>query len=199
RALDEQITPGTGDDGTAGERLASLEADQLRKGDVDAVLPGDVLRDPGPTTQTDGPTGGVVGGTHSSGRARAGNDDDLSAVQRREHGRERMPGVFADQDGGPTPARVEGLHRAARLDKPLLVEDTVGGEKYLAVDVADAGFGPSQGGVEPGVEEPILMHLVETECHIDRCALGILVLTGQIVEQPVGRDRQVAYAAFEEI
>ncbi len=93
--------------------------------------------------------------TDAARRAGAGHQDELSAVQRREHRRERVPGVLADEDRRPTPAGVERLHAPPRLDEALLVEHAVGRQEDLAMHVPDPGLGAAQRGVEPGVVESV--------------------------------------------
>ena len=44
RCLRQQVAAGAGQNRASGECLATLEANQLGKGNVDPVLPGDVLR-----------------------------------------------------------------------------------------------------------------------------------------------------------
>ena len=89
-----------------------------------------------------------------------------------------MPGVLADEDRRPAPAGVERLHAPARLDEPLLVEDAVRGQEDLAVDVPDAGIWAAQRGVQPGVEQPVLVHLVEAEGDVERRGFRVAVLAG---------------------
>ena len=147
RPLRQQVAPRAGQDRAAGKRLAALEPHQLRQRDVDAVLAGDVLDQPAPAGQARRASRGVVAGDHAAGGAGAGDDDELGAVERREHRGERVPGILADEDRRPAPAGVERLHAPARLDEALLVEDAVGGEEDLPVDVADPGVGPAERGV----------------------------------------------------
>jgi hypothetical protein len=110
-----------------------------------------------------------------------------------------VPGVFADQDGGPAPPRVERLHTPSSLDEPLLVEHAVGRQKDLAVDVAHPGVRAAERRVEGRVVEAVLVHLVEAEGDVHRRRLGIAVLAGQVVEQLVGADGEITHAAFEEV
>ena len=80
------------------------------------------------------------------------------------------------------PHRVSNACTApARLDEPLLVEHAVGRQEDLAVDVPDAGVGAAERGVEAGVEEPVLVHLVEAEGDVERRGLGVAVLAGEVV------------------
>ena len=53
-----------------------------------------------------------------------------------------MPGIFADEDRRPAPTGIERLHAPAGLDEPFLIEDAVGREKDLSMDVTDSGVGP---------------------------------------------------------
>ena len=200
RPLDRQLSPGRGDDGAAGKRLSPLESHQLRQGDVDAVLARDVLDDAAPAAQAGRPAGPAFLARHGAARrARARHDDELGAVERREHRREGMPGVLADQDRGPAPRGIERLDATARLDEPLLVEDPVGRQEHLAVDVPDPGVTAAQAGVDRGIVEPVLVDLVEAEGDIERRGLGVAVLAGEIVEELIGGDRQIADAALEEV
>ena len=50
-----------------------------------------------------------------------------------------------------------------------------------------------------GVVEPVLVHLVEAEGDVERRGLGVPVLAGEVVEQALGRDGQLAHAALEEV
>ena len=125
----EDVAARTGDERPAGKGLAALEADQLGQRDEDAVLLGDVLHHAAPSARG-WPAGRRCrpSADHAAGRARARDDDELGAIQRREHRRERVPGVLADEDRGPAPAGVERLDAPAGLDEALLVEHAVGRE-----------------------------------------------------------------------
>ena len=59
--------------------------------------------------------------------------------------------------------------------------------------------GPPSVAYSAGVEQPVLVHLVEAEGDVERRRLGVPVLAGEVVEQLVRGDGQVAHAAFEEI
>jgi hypothetical protein len=67
------------------------------------------------------------------------------------------------------------------------------------MDVPDAGVGAAEGGVQAGVEEPVLVHFVEAEGDVERRRLGVAVLTGEVVEQPVGGHGEIQDAALEEV
>ena len=110
-----------------------------------------------------------------------------------------MPGVLTDQDRRASPRRVERLHAPAGLDEPFLIEDSVGREEHLAVDVADAGVAISQSGVERGVVEPVLVQLVEAEGDVERRGLGIAVLAREILEQLLRRHGEIPHATLEEV
>ena len=53
-------------------------------------------------------------GTDAARGAGAGHDDELGAVERREHRREGVPGVLADQDRRPAPAACRTPGRSGR-------------------------------------------------------------------------------------
>jgi hypothetical protein len=135
----------------------------------------------------------------AAGRAGTRDDDELCAVERREHRRERVPGVFADEHCRPAPAGVERLHGAAGLDEALLVEDAVGRQEDFAVDVPDAGVRAAERGVERGVVQPVLEDLVEADRDVERWSARRAVLPAEVVEQPLGGDGEVPHAAFDEI
>ena len=148
RCLHQQVPPRTGQDRSAGKRLPTLESHQLRQGHVDAVLPGDVLGQPAPAGQTHRTSRGVIAGDHPAGGAGARDDDQLGAIERRQHGSEGVPGILADEDRRPAPTGIEGLDAPAGLDEAFLVEDAVGGQKDLSMDVTDPGVWPAERGVQ---------------------------------------------------
>ena len=78
---------------------------------------------------------------------------------------------------------VERLDAPAGLDEPLLVEDAVGGQEHLAVDMADPGIGAAQPGIERRVVEPVLVDLVEAQGDVERRRLRVAVLAREIVER----------------
>ncbi len=199
RAAGDDVAPGVRNDRAAWKGLAPLEAHELREGDEDAVLPGDVLDDPSPPGQAGRPAGGVVGGHDTARRTRAGNDDELSAAERRQHRRERVPRILADQNRGTSPARVERLHAPSRFHEAFLIEDAVGRKEHLAVHVTDAGVRSAERGVQAGVVEPVPMDLVESEGNVEWRRLGVGMLAGQVVEQPFGRESEIANTALQEV
>ena len=67
------------------------------------------------------------------------------------------------------------------------------------MDVADARVGPAEAGVQGRVVEAILVQLVEAEGDVEGRSPGIAVLTEEIVEEPVGTDREVPDTPLEEI
>ena len=69
----------------------------------------------------------------------------------------------------------------------------------LAVDVADAGAGPAQRGVESGVEQPVLVHLVEADRDVERRRFRVPVLAGDVLVQLVGGDGEVPDPPLEEV
>ena len=199
RAFREDIAAWTREDRSAGKRLAALETHQLRERHEDAVLASDVLHDPLPAGKAGRPSGGVVGGDDAAGGARARNDDQLGSTERREHRRERVPGILTDQDRGSAPPGVESLDAPAGLDESLLVEHAVGGQEHLAVDVPDARVGAAKSGVETRVVETVAVDFVEAEGDVERRGLRVLVLAGEVGEEALGRDGQIADAALEEV
>jgi hypothetical protein len=110
-----------------------------------------------------------------------------------------VPGILADQDGGPSPPGIERLNASSGLYEALLVENAVGREKYLPMDVANTGVGPAECGVEAGVVEPVSVHLVKTERYVEGGGPRFLMLMAQIIKQLVGRKGEVPYSALEEI
>ena len=107
-------------------------------------------------------------GDHPAGGAGARNDDQLGAVQRRQHRGERVPGIFTDEDRRPAPSGIECLDAPPGLDETLLVEDAVGRKEDLPVDVADPGVRPAERGVQPRVVEPVSVDLVEAQRNVER-------------------------------
>jgi hypothetical protein len=110
-----------------------------------------------------------------------------------------VPGVLTDKDRSPSPTGVERLHAAAGLDKALLVEDTVGRKKDLAVNVPDPGVRAAERSIQAGVIESIPVYLVEAERNINRRRAGFFVLAAEIIEKPIGRNRKIPDSALEEI
>ncbi len=148
RPLHQQIPSGSRQDRPTGKRLATLESNQLRQGHVHAVLAGDVLCQPAPASKTHRASRGLVTGGHAPGGAGTGDDDQLSAIECRKHRSEGVPGIFADEDGRPAPPGIEGLHAPAGLDEALLIENAVGREKDLSMDMADTRVRPAERGVQ---------------------------------------------------
>jgi hypothetical protein len=110
-----------------------------------------------------------------------------------------VPRILTDEQGRPAPAGIECLHAAAGLYEAFFVEDTVGGQEDLPVDMADAGVGPTERSIQPGVVQPVSVHLVEAERQVERRGPGFLVLPAEIVKQLVGGDGKVPDPALEEI
>jgi hypothetical protein len=67
------------------------------------------------------------------------------------------------------------------------------------VDVANAGVGSAEGSVEPGVMEPVTVHLIKAERDVEGRGTGFLVLPAEIVEQLIRRDGEIPNPALEEI
>jgi hypothetical protein len=199
RSLDQQITPGARQDRSPGERLAALKSHQLCQCDINPVLPGDVLCQTSPASQTDGPTGGVIATYHPPSRTGTRNEDDLSSIESRQHRGERVPSVLTDKDRCPPPTSIERLHAAAGLDEALLVEDPVGGKKDLAVNVPNPGVWPAERSVEARVIKSIPMDFVEAERNIDRRRAGFFVLAAEVIEQPIGRNREISNTTLQEV
>jgi hypothetical protein len=197
--LNQNIASGTRENGSSREGFAALESNQLGECDIYAVFAGDILGQPGPTRQAHRPARGVIAGDHSPSGAGARNDDQLSSIQGREHRGEGVPRVLTDQHGGAAPPGIECLNAAARFDEPLLVEDTVGGQKDFPVNVADAGIGSAECGIEAGIVEPVPMHFIEAECDVEGGNAGLRMLSAQIIEQLIRRYREIAYTALEEV
>ena len=183
RPLCHHVAPRRPHDRSAGKCLPSLEPHQLREGDEDAVLARDVLDDAAPAAETRRAARATVVSWHRPPRgAGTGHDDELGAIQCREHRGERMPDVLADQDRRPAPGRVERLDAPAGLDETLLVEDTVGRQEHLPVDMANPGIGAAQPGIDRRVVEAVLVDLVEAQGDVERRRLRVAVLSCQIVE-----------------
>ena len=71
-----------------------------------------------------------------SARGRRGrHEDDLRAVERGDRPAEAVPGIFAHEDRGASPRRVERADVATALDEALLVEQPVRRQEHLAMDV----------------------------------------------------------------
>jgi protein tyrosine phosphatase (PTP) superfamily phosphohydrolase (DUF442 family) len=110
-----------------------------------------------------------------------------------------MPGIFTDEDCGPTPGRIERLDTTPGLHEPFLIEDPVGRKKDLSVNVADSGIGPTECGIETGVIQPVSMYLVEAKADVDRGATGLFMLPTQIVEQLGRGNGQISHPTLEEV
>jgi hypothetical protein len=116
-----------------------------------------------------------------------------------------VPGVLADENAGPPPGEVEGADLVAALDEALLVEQPVGGEKVLAMDVADRC--PPLGAerdVHRAVVQRALEQLVEADDDVERppvasVASGRQVGGVQVAGERAGGDGEVAHAPFEEV
>src|SRR5207249_8856394 len=124
------------DERAARESLPSLEPDEARVDDEHAVLLGDVAHDPLPPHHARRerlPLSLRLAG--AAGGRGAGEDEELSAVERGDRRRERVPGVLANEYGGAPEARVEGAHLVSPLHEALFVEHAVGREEHLAVHV----------------------------------------------------------------
>jgi protein tyrosine phosphatase (PTP) superfamily phosphohydrolase (DUF442 family) len=198
-SLGKEVAPRPGENGPSREGLPALESYELREGDIDPVLAGYVLGQSSPACQTDGATRGVVAGNDTAGWARAWDDDHLSAVECSQHGRERMPGVLADENGRPAPSGIEGLHATPGFDKSLLVEHAIGWQEDFPVDVADAGIGTAQRSVEAGIVESVPVDLIKPERDVHRVDSGFFMLAAEVIEELIGRDGQVPHTALEEV
>ena len=67
------------------------------------------------------------------------------------------------------------------------------------MDVPDAGLRSAERGVQAGIEQPVLVDFVEAEGDVERRSLRVAVLAGQVVEELVGAQGQVAHAALEKV
>ena len=188
-----------GDDAIRPETPSPLEAHQLREGDVHAVLAGDVLHDPlhrarlagrparrrSVTTPRAGLALGMMMSCAPPSAASMGVNECHASSQISIAARPQR--------------RIERLHAAARLDEPLLVEDAVGRQEHLPVDVPDAGVGAAERGVQ--------RRSCTAGSGAPRRIRGRRRAAGpwrpgadrQVVEQPFGGDRQIAHAALEEV
>jgi hypothetical protein len=112
-----------------------------------------------------------------------------------------VPRVFADEHRGPAPRRVEGAHVAATLDEALLVEQPVGRQKDLAMNVRDARLTRAQRHVHRAVVQLVVPDLVKPAGHVERARIGNggAKRRVQLRGEGAGGDGIVAYRAFEEV
>ena len=84
------------------------------------------------------PQADLVRGGQVAARRRRHVDEDLRAVEREQLRHGQVPEVLADADAEPdAEARRNGPEHVARPEEPALVEQPVGRQEQLAVDVAD--------------------------------------------------------------
>src|SRR5687768_2731565 len=193
-----EVAAGAGNDGSARERFPTLEAYELCDGDEYAVLPGDILRDALPPGETRGSIGILIR-VDSPGGTRAGDDEQLRAVERGEHRHHRVPSIFTDENRRPAPPRVERLDRATALDEALFVEYPVRRQENLPMHVTDPGVGAAERGVERRIVEPVLEQLVEAETDFEGRGGRFAMLRAQILEELTGRHCRLAHAALEKV
>jgi hypothetical protein len=110
-----------------------------------------------------------------------------------------VPSVFADENGRASPSGIECLDTATRFDESLLIEYSVGREEDFAMDMTNTGISPAEGCIEAGVVEAVPVDLVKTQGHVNRIAPSLLVLPAEILEQLIGGDSQIPYAALNEV
>ena len=98
------------------------------------------------------------------------------------------------------------VRRAARLTLlitaigvSLFIENAVGWEKDLSVDVTDAGLVSPQARHHGTVVESSVPELVETDDEVDRRCAALAVLATQVIEQTLDRHRELPDAALDEV
>src|SRR3954452_22844187 len=67
------------------------------------------------------------------------------------------------------------------------------------MNVPDTRVGSSEGGIEPGVVEPVCMDFVEAQGDVHGGGTGFGMLPAQIVEQLVGGNGQIPDPALQEV
>ena len=127
----------TRDERSAGKQLAAFAAHEIRERDEHAMLVGDVASEPIPATHARRSGNAVVLRRDATRRRRRANEDELRAVERGDRRGHAVPRILADEHRGASPRRVERANLASALDEPFLVEQTVGRQKHLAMDVSD--------------------------------------------------------------
>ena len=151
------------------EELAALGTRQMRQQDEDSVLLGGPGRDPVPLGQVGrARPGGLV----ATRRRRAAAQKKIGAVERQDRRGHRVPQILADQHAHPAEARPECVHLAARLHEPGLLEDSVGGQEDLAVDVDDLVPAVAGCQVRHAVAHAGPAPLVEADHHVAVASVG---------------------------
>jgi len=114
-----------------------------------------------------------------------------------------VPGIFADEHRGPAPIGVESAYLEAAVHESFLVEQAVGREEELSVDVPDdrLAAAPRQRHIERTIIEGVVPDLVEPNAHIERpwCSNSRGVLRVKVPGQRTGGHRNVADSAFHEV
>ena len=100
----------------------------------------------------------LVGRREVAPRRRRDVDQDLGAVERQQLRHRQVPEVLADADPEPDPEpRRHRAQQVARREEPALVEQTVGRQEQLPVDVADLAV-LEQGGRD---EQPVVRRFLD--------------------------------------
>ncbi len=195
--LPQHVAAWAARDGSSGEPLSALEPEQLRHDHGHSML---FRRGPGQPLPPFHVRGATVARLHPPRRRGAAHDQGLGSVECREHRRDGMEHVLADQHRRAAPSGVERADRVSCFDEPLLLKHPVGREKDLAVHVHQPRL-RTEFCVQRGVVDPMFEFLEEPDHDIYGAvgAGGPSIPFRQPVEQRVGTDRVFPDASLEEV
>jgi hypothetical protein len=112
-----------------------------------------------------------------------------------------VPGIFADENRGTPPWRVERPHFKATLYEPLLVEEPVRWEKVLPMDVENFRLPATETDVRGAVVQRVSPLLVEAQHDVHRLRLAqrLAIRRIEVTRELAGGDRQISNAPFHEV
>ena len=183
----EQLAVGTPRRRSAREQLPPFRPRQLGSQHEDSVLPGGARPETVPRAKVGrqrrrsgarfGPAQGrrdrcrsVGQGPKPPRRRRRHAQHGLGAVQGQHGGGQAVPQVLAHEQAHPPEPRVERPQVATGLHEPPLVEETVGGQEELAVDVHHLVPAPARRQIGGAVAEAMPVPLVEPQDHVAAAA-----------------------------
>src|SRR5258708_5289576 len=143
----------------------------------------------------------VVFGPRAASRCGAHDENGLCPVEggnRRSH---TMPSILAHEHGRAAPGCVKGTNVESAFDKSLLVEQAVGRQEHLPVNVMNHRIAGAQGDVHRTVVQRIAPHFIEADHDIrpmrgpDRRPIGLIEVAGQRSR----RNGVVSHSALEEV
>ena len=143
----------------------------------------------------------VLARPHAARGRRARDEDHRGAVECEQGAGERVPGVLAHEHRESSPRCIERADVVAALHEALLVEQPVGGEKVLPVDVANERLVAAQAHPHRAVVQYAVPQLVESDRDLDGPRAG---LRGEICALEIGGECAggaglFADAALEEV